>query len=133
MSEIGSKDATTGLGSVIRAVLAAHGAAGENEGLHFLIEGPGITCSYRATNGIALILHELATNASKYGALTDHAGAVAVSWKKHDANVLTWKESGGPIISGPRVKSVSEIRLLSEPLRVSFAALCNVNGDLRGS
>jgi two-component sensor histidine kinase len=51
----------------------------------------------RAVNNIALVFHELATIAAKYGALTVDSGRVAVDWQIHDGMIaLTWKETGGP-------------------------------------
>ena len=43
-----------------------------------MIEGPPVVLNTRATQNFALALHELATNAAKYGALADHAGRVLV-------------------------------------------------------
>jgi two-component sensor histidine kinase len=44
-------------------------------------------------------VHELATNAAKYGALSHKAGRVTIRWAKDDAQlVLTWTETGGPAI-----------------------------------
>ena len=55
----------------------------------------------RATNGFALVLHELATNAAKYGGLKADAGSVQVSWRREgDQLVLTWQERGGTAIDG---------------------------------
>jgi two-component sensor histidine kinase len=60
---------------------------------------------HRATNGFALVLHELATNAAKYGALKADAGSVQVSWRREgDQLVLTWQERGGPAIDGEPTK-----------------------------
>jgi two-component sensor histidine kinase len=66
------------------------------------IEGPEIAIRPHAITSLALVLHELATNAAKYGALSDPAGAVAVKWDL-DGDVLEfeWRESGGPRIDGP--------------------------------
>lgn len=51
------------------------------------------------TNGFALALHELATNAAKYRALKTDTGSIQVCWQsKNDLIVLTWQERGGPTI-----------------------------------
>lgn len=54
---------------------------------------------------LALVLHELATNAAKYGALSTAGGRVEVKWRleKGDPNiiVMTWRESGGPPVDEP--------------------------------
>ena len=59
----------------------------------------------RATNSVALVFHELATNASKYGALSVDGGAVHVDWTTDgDSLLLTWRESGGPAVTPPEKK-----------------------------
>ena len=51
--------------------------------------------------GLALLLHEMATNAAKYGALTWETGQVEVSWRvAEDELLLTWREHGGPPVNG---------------------------------
>ncbi|MGB8430308.1 MAG: hypothetical protein WCE72_10840, partial [Pseudolabrys sp.] len=51
---------------------------------------------------IALALHELATNAAKYGALSTASGRVALTWRTEPAKLeLVWVESGGPKVSPP--------------------------------
>ena len=51
---------------------------------------------------IAVAVHELATNAAKYGALSSERGAVKVTWTIVDQDVhLVWQESGGPLASPP--------------------------------
>ena len=57
---------------------------------------------------LAMILHELATNAAKYGALTAPAGRVLVEWRCDDAGILTlrWTETGGPAIAAPGPEGV---------------------------
>lgn len=55
---------------------------------------------------LSLVLHELATNAAKYGALSVPSGQVRVGWQVEDANSklrLKWVESGGPPVSRPAV------------------------------
>ena len=66
------------------------------------ITGPDVALGRFATNDLALVLHELATNASKYGALKHDAGEVAIEWALHDNAVhLFWSETGGPRVAGP--------------------------------
>ena len=67
-----------------------------------MVEGPDIVLVADAAQPVALVLHELATNAAKYGALSSPKGHVSVRWH-HRANghvpgalVLDWKETGGP-------------------------------------
>jgi two-component system CheB/CheR fusion protein len=54
-----------------------------------------------AVMSIALLLHEIATNAAKYGALSSQNGRVDVRWSvDKDELVLAWRERGGPPLSG---------------------------------
>jgi PAS domain S-box-containing protein len=64
--------------------------------------GPGIVLPPATAQTIALALHELATNAAKYGALSTDAGRVDLSWQIEPGKLeLIWAESGGPKISSP--------------------------------
>ena len=66
-------------------------------------EGPELFLTPRAANALSLALHELATNALKYGALSVESGRVEVTWRETPAGgfVLEWLESGGPVVSAP--------------------------------
>lgn len=66
-------------------------------------EGAEITLTPRATNALALALHELAANAVKFGALSTENGRVDVTWRARSEGgfVLQWVESGGPVVSQP--------------------------------
>lgn len=71
--------------------------------------GPDVIFGARATLSLSLLLHELGTNAIKYGALSSGEGRVMVSWKVQgegaDAQfALAWEESGGPPVHQPRHK-----------------------------
>ena len=61
-----------------------------------------MTLSAEAGQAIAMVLHELATNAAKHGALSTREGRVSVRWRwplngnGHDRLVIEWEESGGP-------------------------------------
>jgi two-component sensor histidine kinase len=62
------------------------------------IDGPALAVGEKATNSLALIFHELATNAAKYGAFHAENGSVAVAWTANDNDVaLSWCEAGGPV------------------------------------
>ncbi len=101
--EIASQGAE--LGEIIPTILRPYNgidALGEDQ---FNIEGPPIRLGDRATNGFALVLHELATNAAKYGALKVSTGSVQVAWRLENGHLLlTWQERGGPAIDGGPTK-----------------------------
>src|SRR5262245_39572299 len=72
------------------------------------IDGPPIAFKPGAALALGLIVHELATNATKYGALADRKGRVAVGWAIDDGArhnlTLTWRESDGPAVKKPKHK-----------------------------
>lgn len=70
------------------------------------ISGPAIFIGPKATQSVMLLLHELATNAVKYGGLSNGTGKVRVSWDVAGAVdqpqlTFTWQESGGPLVTEP--------------------------------
>jgi PAS domain S-box-containing protein len=68
------------------------------------IEGPDLMLEQQPAQAVALALHELATNAVKYGALSVPAGRIALTWRVQSFNRLSlrWAESGGPQVAPPR-------------------------------
>lgn len=89
-----------------RGASLAHIAAAELGGLapgQARWEGPDVTLTARAANAVSLALHELATNAVKYGALSVESGRVEVTWEPAADGGFTvrWVESGGPHVAPP--------------------------------
>lgn len=65
--------------------------------------GPAIETGSRSTLTLSLMLHELATNSAKYGAMSVPDGRVALNWTVRDGDlILRWREHGGPAVSAPR-------------------------------
>lgn len=92
------------------------------------LEGPPVHLPARVVLTLGLVLHELATNAVKYGALTAAAGRVHIRWNVQKAVSeepgilhLTWRESGGPVISPPGRRGFG-----------SRIVLASIAEDLRG-
>jgi light-regulated signal transduction histidine kinase (bacteriophytochrome)/CheY-like chemotaxis protein len=75
------------------------------------LSGPGVWLDARAYSIMALVLHELATNAAKYGALSTPAGSLSVSWDIDEtgACTLVWEETGGPPTSAPSRKGFGTV------------------------
>lgn len=76
--------------------------------------GPPVKLSPQAVHAFGMVLHELATNACKYGALSDEAGHVEIRWSHDaagDALVFTWQEMGGPPVRAPRSRGFGTIAL----------------------
>lgn len=82
----------------------------------YLLEGPEIRLPARQVVDLSMVLHELATNAAKYGALSVAGGRVAITWREIGADgpgergdpagpskfAIAWQESGGPAAHPPR-------------------------------
>jgi PAS domain S-box-containing protein len=88
------------LADVIRQGLVA--AGGESDRL--TLAGPGIRVAAGMTVPLVMVIHELATNAIKYGALMHDCGSVKIAWDRpanSDRIVLSWTERGGPPVSAP--------------------------------
>lgn len=85
--------------TLIRTAVSAH-----DDGTgRFRIDGPSLSLEAQRSLGLALAIHELATNATKYGALLTEAGIVTILWDSPDDNRFrfTWIESGGPEVAEP--------------------------------
>lgn len=64
--------------------------------------GPQLHLTLRQTNSLAMAMHELATNAAKYGALSTREGIVTVGWRMRDGDIdLKWNERNGPSVEPP--------------------------------
>lgn len=86
----------------MRAILAPYTAPAEVNGEERVaLIGPEVSVGGEPAASVALVLHELATNAVKYGALSAPSGRVSVSWSIADRRIsLSWKEAGGPPVTG---------------------------------
>ena len=88
-----------GLKALVGAALEAHGGR-----VH--PDGPDVLLRPKATQALGMVLHELATNAAKYGAWSVPEGRVAVRWRVRAGDprrlVLEWAEEGGPAVRPPR-------------------------------
>jgi len=68
----------------------------------FDVSGPALDVSPGHALMLSLALHELATNAAKYGALSREGGRIQVNWRAEDGKLrLNWRETGGPEVSPP--------------------------------
>ncbi|MBF5080119.1 HWE histidine kinase domain-containing protein (plasmid) [Paracoccus marcusii] len=89
------------LEDVAKATLLAFDQSGQ-----FHLDGPALQIGPRATLSLSLLLHELATNAIKYGALSVPEGKVTITWSiekgiEEDSLRMCWTESGGPPVQQP--------------------------------
>lgn len=68
----------------------------------FSLDGPPVQVTAKAALSLSMAIHELCTNAAKYGALAVPGGRVAVRWDRTDGRFrLSWQETGGPPVAPP--------------------------------
>ncbi len=127
-------------GSIAQILASAVASHDPGEG-RLTASGPTVTLDPKAAVALALAMHELATNAVKYGALSTAEGRVAVTWTVDgDQLDLAWRETGGPPVRGP-VKRGFGTRLLEQglseelkgPVRLEFrpeGLVCTVQARL---
>jgi two-component sensor histidine kinase len=124
-------DATTQpamLLDVVRLALAAHISADHR----FAIAGPAVLLSGRHAHALTLALHELATNAAKYGALSVEGGAVDIAWADGGQELnFTWREHGGPIVSAPSRKGFGS-SLITLNLTTAFSGIVDLRFEPNG-
>jgi PAS domain S-box-containing protein len=83
---------------------------------HVRLDGPRVMLTPGAAQPVAMLLHELATNAAKHGALSVPGGTVELRWSSgppEGALHLTWRERGGPPLAGPPARGGFGARLLA--------------------
>ncbi|WP_395671247.1 HWE histidine kinase domain-containing protein [Phenylobacterium sp.] len=108
------------------------------------IEGPEVSLPPQIALSLSLALHELATNAAKYGALSGPEGEVEIDWASRDGELrLTWRERGGPLVSAPtrrgfgtRLIERGLARELGGDVKLEFApdgVVCEVRAPLQGA
>ena len=86
------------LAAIIEAEVQALSPAGRHA-----FAGPAVTLRPDQVQAMSMAIHELATNACKYGALSTHRGRLDVAWRLTDADTLelSWMEAGGPPVRAP--------------------------------
>jgi two-component sensor histidine kinase len=88
-----------------------------------ILDGPEVPLSGRTARNIAMVLHELTTNAAKYGALSNQQGTLHISWSEKDEKCsLFWKEVDGPAVRTPERSGFGS--------RMMRASLATINGTI---
>lgn len=108
------------LAVVLEAELAPYQdeAAGDLRGrIH--VAGPEVELAPAAVQPLAMTLHELTTNAAKHGALSVPGGEVDVEWRRGPSGglLLSWRERGGPPLSGPPTRRGFGATLIEATMR----------------
>jgi two-component sensor histidine kinase len=140
---LGGSLGITSLATLIETALQPH----EDRPDRFVCKGPDLNVGAKAAMSLALILHELATNAAKYGALSTREGQVTIAWgitgDVADPTVtLRWSEAGGPPVVPP-TRTGFGTRLIGRGLAGNFGGevaldysttgvVCTISALLKG-
>jgi PAS domain S-box-containing protein len=120
------------LGEVVAAALAPFGGA---ETRRFHVRGPALLLLPRAAVALAMGLHELATNATKYGALHVPEGRVSLLWEiagdGPQTLLMTWSEQGGPRVASPRRRSFGSA-MIEGALACDLGGTATIHFDVEG-
>jgi two-component system CheB/CheR fusion protein len=98
------KPQPTSLDILLRKILSPYDdTSGAQENYRVVSSGPAVEVGAHAVTNLALILHEFATNAAKYGALSVPQGRVEITWELSEGMlVLSWEERDGPpLVASP--------------------------------
>ncbi len=119
------------ISDVVDSAIGVHRAAGR-----IRLDGPRIDVGPKSALGITLALHELCTNAAKYGALSNDSGTVSVEWRLRggaaDAHLrLSWRETGGPPVAQPRRRGFGS-RVIAESFGSDFGGQAKLEFERGG-
>ena len=122
-----------GLREIVAGAVRAYQDDGDNR---FQVEGEDVRIAPKTALALAMALHELATNAAKYGALTAETGRVIIRWEARGAGdarrlELEWREVGGPMVTPPGRGGFGS-RLLRQGLKSELGASAQLQFEPTG-
>jgi two-component sensor histidine kinase len=116
---------------IVATALAPHGL----EDGRVTAEGPNVRLSEEKALALSLALNELVTNAIKYGALSNEAGSVEISWEvaglEEQGFRLLWRERGGPLVTAP-LKAGFGSRLIQRHVAEAFGGKAQITFEPEG-
>ena len=133
-----------------RRLLEAEARAWTHSADRVALIGPGVTLDSRAYQALALVFHEMMTNAAKYGALSRKAGRLTISWSRESSGDLRieWRELGGPPVKPPErrgfgsviveqtvpfeLRGASRVQYLTQGVHGTFLIPAQHIGDMDG-
>ena len=120
-------------GAGCRTLIESAVKAFQSKGLdQFEIVGENIAISSGPAVSLSMVIHELCTNAVKYGALSVSNGRVSISWTAAEKRFrLSWKENGGPPVQEPSRKSFGT-RLIEQALPGQLQGHARLNFETNG-
>ena len=112
---------TADFGELLQTIFKPHEGRRGDGRPRFTMAGPPIACGETASSGLALVFHELTTNAAKYGSLQNASGGVEVCWTETDGRYeFVWTEHGGPAIETAPAADGFGSRLMRETVVRQF-------------
>jgi two-component sensor histidine kinase len=117
---------SAGVQDVVARVLQPYLIA---DNARILVFGPKVPLSPPRAVMMSMILHEIATNAAKYGALSNDTGKIRIEWQVDDLETqleLTWTETGGPMVTTPTRKGFGS-RLIEHGARDQLGGSATVD------
>jgi len=119
---------TADLSQLVRDQVLPYARAGA--GSQVSVFGPPLVLGPEASHTFGLILHELATNAAKYGALSNEDGRLNIKWKRGSGSdgaevMVTWEETGGPPVSPPERRGFGSV-LIEQSLTYSLGGKAEI-------
>jgi len=119
-----------GLNELLEQELAPYGDTGSGA---IELDGAELIVSARVALALGMVIHELATNAAKYGALSSPDGAVRVAWSVQEDGpaqrlVMEWTETGGPPVLPPTRRGFGR-RLMERSIGKDLAGVVDLNFD----
>lgn len=120
---------TADIRDVVKAAIGPH----LDGGSRFEVAGPGVDLSAQQGMGLALAIHELATNAAKYGALSNEDGHIRVTWdlSAEGAFGFHWTEANGPPVAQPTRRGFGT-RLTERVVPTYFQGKASLNYEPAG-
>jgi PAS domain S-box-containing protein len=96
-------------------------------------EGPPVRLDPKAAVSLVMALHELCTNATKYGALSSPEGRVALRWQvSGDELAIEWRERGGPPVAAPPARRGFGLRMIERALAADLSGAARLEFEPEG-
>ena len=117
----GRSDEMTSIRTLLATILGPLGYGDAEKRIN--LNGGDQTVDAQSLSGLAMVFHELATNATKYGGLKDTGGTVSIDWLTFPEGLkITWGESGGPPTKAPESQNFGT-RLVASTIRQLGASI----------
>ncbi len=117
------------LRTILETELEPHGI----DETRYRLNGPDTDLPPRTAVVLGMVVHELATNAMKYGSLSVPQGHVDVEWQQRGVDTLhlTWRESGGPVVAAPQARGFGT-RLIEQAVTRELGGQLQVEFEPKG-